>query len=226
MADTLATVTGKVRALLNDLDVQEYQDSVLLPYVGMAQSRLDAFLRSKGIERYRLEATVTVPAGVKALTLTSTPPLPADFVQPVVLHERAAGSTLVSDWRGMVQVREDLANTEQRELLGFWAWQGGAIRFAGATANREVQIDYLTVPPEVALPTDALPMIDSAEAVALLTAALVCGAKGAEAAKAGFERDYARERENLYATAIRQKQRRVLRREVYHPSRTRLPHIT
>jgi len=226
MADTLATVTGKVRALLNDLDVQEYQDSVLLPYVGIAQSRLDGFLRSKGIERYRLEATVTVPAGVTALTLTSTPPLPADFVQPVVLHERAAGSTLASDWRGMVQVREDLANTEQREFLGSWSWQGGAIRFAGATADREVQIDYLSVPPEVALPTDALPMIDSAEAVALLTAALVCGAKGASAAEAKFERDYARERENLYATAIRQKQRRVLRRKFYHPSRTRLPYIT
>lgn len=226
MADTLTTVTGKVRALLNDLDVQEYQDSVLLPYVGMAQSQLDSFLRAKGIEKYRLEATVTVPAGVTLLTLTSTPPLPADFVQPVVLHERASGSTKATDWRGMVQVREDLPNEEAREILGYWSWQGGGIRFVGATTAREVQIDYLNVPPEVALPTDVLPMIDSAEAIAALTASLVCGAKGADAAEAKFERRYLRERDNLYAAAMRQKQRRVLRRKFYYPSRSRLPYIT
>ncbi len=227
MPDTLATVCGKVRALLNDLDVQEYRDSVLLPYVGMAQSELDGFLASKGIERYRLEATVSVPAGTTVLSATSSPPLPGDLKQPIVLHERPAGSTNVSDWRGMVQIREDLPNREPGETLGLWGWQGGAIRFLGATTNREVQIDYLTVPPEVALPTDVLPMIDSAEALAYLTAAKVCLSKGADQAYAMFTREYARAREALYGAAMRQRQRRVLRRQQQTRGRfARSPYIT
>lgn len=236
MADTLGTVTGKVRALLNDPDVQEYSDSVLVPYVGMAQSQLDSYLRSKGIERYRLEANVTVPAGTTVLTLTTTPALPADLVQPIVLHERLSGSTRADDWRGMVQIREDLPNVIQSERLGFWSWQGGAIRFVGATTDRQIQIDYLNVPAEVALPADVLPMLDSAEALAYLTASLVCTSKGADQAAAAFYAGptpgvkaggYLLARENLYATAMRQKQRRVLRRKFYYPSRSsRLPYIT
>lgn len=236
MPDTLATVTAKVRALLNDLDVQEYSDSFLVTYVGMAQSQLDGYLRSKGIERYRLEANVTVPAGITVLNLTTTPPLPADFVQPVVLHERRSGSTRADEWVGMVQVRTDLPNLPTSERLGVWSWQGGSIRFLGATTDRQVQIDYLNVPAEVALPTDVLPMVDSAEALAYLTASIVCSAKGADAAAATFYAGpapnvrpggYLQARENLYATAMRQKQRRVLRRKFYYPARaSRTPYIT
>lgn len=227
MPDTLATVCGKVRALLNDLDVQEYRDSVLLPYVGLAQSELDGFLASKGIERYRLEAKVTVPAGTAVLTATSSPAFPADLRQPVVLHERPAGSTSADAWRGMVQIREDLPNREPGEVLGLWSWQGGAIRFLGATTDREVQIDYLTVPAEVALPTDVLPMIDSADALAYLTAAKLCLAKGADQAYAAFTGEYLKHRAVLYDAAMRQKQRRVLRRQPQTRGRfARLPYLT
>lgn len=216
MADTLATVTAKARAHLNDLDVQQYTDSFLVTYVGMAQSQLDQWLASKGIERYRYEGTVTVPPGVKVVSPTTTPSLPGDCRQPIVLHERPTGSTSADDWRGMVQVREDLPNAEPREILGFWCWQGGAIRFIGATASREVQIDYLSVPPEVALPTDVLPVIDSAEAVAYKTAELVTHAAGELEMAQSFERKYLKAANDLYTLAIRQKQRRVLRRPFYY----------
>lgn len=226
MADTLATVTAKVRAHLNDLDVQQYTDSYLVTYVGMAQSQLDQWLASKGCDRYRIEATVTVLAGTKVVNFTTSPALPADFQQPIVLHERKAGSTSANDWRAMVQVREDLPNLEPREILGFWSWQGGAIRFLGATTNREVQLDYLNVPAEVALPTDVLPVSDSAEAVAYKTAELVTHAAGELEMSQSFERKYLKAADNIYSLAMRQKQRRVLRRPFYYRGQKRSPFIT
>ena len=178
MADTLSTVTAKVRAHLNDLDAQLYADSFLLTYVGMAQSEFDAWLRSKGIEGYRSQALVTVPAGTTALSTTTTPALPANFFQPIYLHERVSGSTKNTDWVAMTQIREDLPNQDAKEQLEIWAWQGGQILFVGATTARQIQVDYLTTAAEVALPGDPLPVPDSAEAIALLTAALVTHAAG------------------------------------------------
>lgn len=227
MADTLGTVTAKTRALLGDLDVQLYDDAFLVTYVGMAQSQLDLRLAEKGIESYRLQATVTVPAGTVTLTKTTSPALPADFVQPIVLHERLSGSTNANDWSAMTQIREDIPNTDRGDSLGLWSWQGGAIRFIGATTAREVQIDYWSAPAEVALLTDALPVFDSSEAVAYLTASLVTQAAGelemAQAFYGGYDREFAK----LYGIAIRQMQRRPQRRKFYSSgSRSRLPYIT
>lgn len=228
MADTLATVTGKIRAKLGDLDAQLYDDAFLLTYVGMAQSELDGWLRSKGVERYRLDTTLTVPAGTTVLSATSTPALPSDFHQPITMHERPSGSTNVADWVPVTLIREDLPLSAQPgETLGVWCWQQGTIRFVGALTDRQVSIDYLTVPAEVALPTDVLPMSDSAEAVSALAAEKACRSAGASQAAAEFRAEYLAARDVLYSTAMRLKQRRVLRRKFYYPGRfVRAPYIT
>lgn len=233
MADTLSTVTAKVRALMNDLDAELYQDSFLVTYVGMAQSQLDQFLRGKGLQLYRKDHVLTVPAGATSLTLSSTPPLPSDFVTAIALHERAAGSTRPEDWIGMTQASDDLPNIVQGTTLGLWIQQGGALRFVGATTAREVQIDYMTVPAEVASPSDALPVADSAEAIALLTAHLVCVAMGETAMAAQFWSGsgsrlggYLLARDNLYSEALRRLP--PVRRKPWYSRRgpTRLPYIT
>ncbi|MBI4872714.1 MAG: hypothetical protein HY814_14240 [Candidatus Riflebacteria bacterium] len=227
MADTLGTATAKVRALLGDLDAQQYDDAFLVSYVGMAQSQLDLRLAAKGIERYRLQQTVTVPAGVTALTTTSTPPLPSDLIQPIVLHERRSGSMNANEWTAMTQIREDLPNVEASESLGVWSWQGGAIRFVGATTGREVQIDYVTAPVEVALLSDTLPSSNTAEAVAFLACALVMLPAGELEMHGTFLALYEREFTKLYEMGIRQKQRRPGRRKFYSSGpRGRLPYIT
>ena len=232
MADTLSTVTAKTRALLGDLEAQLYADSFLVTYVGMAQSQLDAFLASKGVARYRKEALITVPAGTVELTLTTTPALPADFVHAVALHERPSGSTKASDWIGMARVREDLPNLEQGETLGLWNEQGGALRFVGATTDRQVQLDYMCVPSEVALPGDTLPMANSAEALAYLTAYLVAESAGAHQAASRFwagpggrAGGYLLERDNLYTSELRRRPP-VRRGSPYRRRSARLPFIT
>lgn len=232
MADTLSTVTAKTRALLGDLDAQLYKDSFLVTYVGMAQSQLDAFLASKGVARYRKEALLTVPAGTTELTLTTTPALPADFVHAVVLHERPSGSTKASDWVGMRRVKDDLPNLEAGETLGLWNEQGGAIRFVGATTARQIQLDYMCVPAEVALPGDTLPMANSAEALAYLTAFLVADSAGAHQAASRFWAGpggrvggYLLERDNLYTAELRRRPP-VRRRSPFRRRASRLPFIT
>lgn len=232
MADTLSTVTAKTRALLGDLDAQLYKDSFLVTYVGMAQSQLDAFLASKGVARYRKEALLTVPAGTTELTLTTTPALPADFVHAVVLHERPSGSTKPSEWVGMNRVRDDLPNIDPGEALVLWNEQGGALRFVGATTDRQVQLDYMCVPAEVALPGDTLPMANSAEALAYLTAFLVADSAGAHQAASRFWAGpggrvggYLLERDNLYTAELRRRPP-VRRRSPFRRRASRLPFIT
>lgn len=227
MADTFGTVTAKVRAHLNDMDAQLYADSFLLTYVGMAQSQLDAWLRSKGVEYYRLRTTLTVPAGTTVLSATSVPALPSDFGQPVALHERTSGSTVASEWQAMTQVRERLPDVEQSDRLQLWCWQAGQIQFVGATTAREVRIEYLSMPEEADVPADALPVRDSAEAVAYLTASLVTHAAGELEMAQSFRAQYQQEAMRLYDLAMRQAQRRVLRRKFYYPGPSRrLPYIT
>ncbi|HQN09681.1 MAG TPA: hypothetical protein PK569_19115 [Thermoanaerobaculia bacterium] len=233
MADTLSTVTAKTRALLGDQDAQLYADSFLVTYVGMAQSQLDSFLAARGVARYRKEALITVPAGTTELTLTTVPALPADFVHAVVLHERPSGSTKASDWIGMSRVRTDLPNLIPVEWLGVWNEQGGALRFVGATTDRQIQLDYMCVPAEVALPGDTLPMANSAEALAYLTAALVAESAGAHQAATRFWSGptpgrlggYLLERDNLYSAELRRRPP-VRRGSPFRRRASRLPFIT
>lgn len=130
------------RAILNDQVGATYTDGVLLPYTQMAVEDLRLELQGSNIPLVnKTSEALTITAGVTDLGGPEGPALPVDFIEPMNLWERTAGT---EDNFVQMSRSQFLPKIDQiTSYLGVWSWQDQIIRFLGANNNIEVKIDYI-----------------------------------------------------------------------------------
>lgn len=88
---------------------------------------------------------ITITVGAISISTAGPPTLPADLIEPIMLEERASGSTSNSDFVRMKE-RRFLPNANAVSTLDFWSWQEDKITLIGATTAREVRIKGIKAP--------------------------------------------------------------------------------
>ena len=149
MAYTAKDRLDEAALFLNDANRSQYKYSVLLPFLKIAlQEAEDLFIANSVAFVMKESAVITVAAGATTLVL------PADFLLPIKLEERASGSTeLPSDMMEKTWTPDEIQQTSLR----YWKWDDGqVITFLGATSARDVGLQYYRSLTAVNVPDDVV----------------------------------------------------------------------
>jgi hypothetical protein len=131
-ADILQTVR---EVYLNDPQITQYTDTKILPYLKEAYGFLATDLEKNNIQcGHAISEPLLVKAGA-----TTFSEIPGNFMWPVALEERLAGSTDV--FIPMIQRRWP-PQVLQTDKLVYWTWNAEEFSLLGATTDREVLIYY------------------------------------------------------------------------------------
>jgi hypothetical protein len=91
---TYNDICVRVRSLLDDVPGAIYTNTFILPLINHAQGIIASELASAGVQEVRAtvvySGSTVVPAGMVAMTYSSTPALPANLIAPDRLMERKA----------------------------------------------------------------------------------------------------------------------------------------
>jgi len=142
------------------------------------------------------------------LTINPNFTLPSDFLFPLEMWERSAGSN--NPFGIMMQSEGSLSPRNQTYALGDWEWRGDAIWMNGAVNPRDVRLRYVAQFPNLVSPTidwnnTFVPIQDSQEAIADKIAARYTarlGGSQAQEARQNADRSILRLRQQV--TRIRQ----------------------
>jgi hypothetical protein len=150
---TAGQVMDRVASLMNDTAKTEYKYTNMLPYLNMAIDELLEELETiNAAVTNETAALITVAIGRVAITPTeslTTPHYPYDLMEIQSIGERLAGS---SD-PFVPMNRVEFMNTRAAGIsLVDWRWEDQTIKFVdtGATSAREVKIDYVRQPIQLA----------------------------------------------------------------------------
>ena len=168
MALVAATVLTETRALLNDYNGAIYPDQAILPFLDKAYRELQTRLAAYGYSAGR-ELAIPIPVPVGTSTLADGAGLPPDFLLPVELSERDAGSA-----DHYYPMTEGLWESDEKKqnALRFWVWREEVIHFIGALTPREVLLKYKKALPAILEPTSSILIFNSQTWLAQRTAAL------------------------------------------------------
>lgn len=137
MSFTLASITPRIRARLNDQIDAVYHDDLLLPYAQDATDELQGALELYGLlVLEKIGTIIPIPANTTRMAAL----LPADMLEPQRLEERLSGSTDL--FIPMVR-REWEPDILPSDSLRYWTYREEDIFFVGATQARDVKIYYL-----------------------------------------------------------------------------------
>lgn len=169
---TAGDVANNVGALLNDPKLTRFTFDKQLPYINMAYQELGEHLQYTNVSMTNeTSAIFKIPVGVIDIGGPTGPPLPADFVSPIVLYEKQTGTS------------EDFIEMTQKEFLPkiftltnalqYWCYQKQVVELLGALSPRDVQMDY-TATPFIKLVglNDQIPFINATSFMGFRSAAL------------------------------------------------------
>jgi len=146
-------------------------DSNLEPHLKEAMREIMRSFNEAGVSRLRMRADVNLTVGQTALTSSSSPALPTDFLEPIRLWERLTSGTYL-DFVQMVKVRDALPQNEpQSTNLIWWEWRNAALYFVGSTQAVTIRIDYYADVTALLDYGDAVPIDDINGPLGYLTAA-------------------------------------------------------
>lgn len=218
MSYTGLDVLGDASVLLNDPNKIAYPAAVMLPFLNIALQELNLELLENGASTDDATSsilTMNLTAGLTPTSITdsSTPALPADFLLPIEIHERLAGS---QEQFIILRQKESIPERVAQSNLIDWVYEGDVIKFVGATTARDIKILY-----QRSLST----ITDTALAVSLRgarlflssrTAALIAGILGGSEERSSILSDYATNALTKYLNAnIKESQNINVRRRPF-----------
>jgi hypothetical protein len=126
-------VMDEAAALMNDAGKLTWGYTQLLPYLQRAYRTLELNLFLNGVRSLQELSLVTfVPA------FTSEVVLPPDFVQPIAIGERAAGSD-----DGYNMVTESAWDQDLKvDSIYYWVWREDGLKVNAPNLDREILIRY------------------------------------------------------------------------------------
>lgn len=111
---------------------------------------------------------------------SSTPQLPNDLVLPLDLYERQSGTTNCGS--KMHQARTNLLSDSQQLFLVDWEWRADGIRTRGALQSQDLKIEGERQLPQLASPTDPVPIRGVLNAAAYFAAMIFSESRDGEVA--------------------------------------------
>lgn len=182
MAGTLSDVIRRVANLVNgppnavmpgaeNQPRRQFTDAQIQGLVNMAYSDCYLVLAERHVLALRAQAdVVAVPANTTSMTLTSTPALPTNFVEPIEMWEQIPGASF---WTTMRKVTEHLPmNTNAANLNGLWKWENQTLYLPGATGTLNLRFAYIFKLTEMTLPSDSVAIPDLVNPLAYFAASL------------------------------------------------------
>ena len=149
-----ADIMDRARVHLNDVGADIFNNDVLLPFLVSAWEELQSTMQAHGLPiMIETSSAIALPSGVIELgtsAVVPNPTLPANFIEPKAMYERAPGAM---QWEPMTEAHGIVESTMQPKL-GIWEWTGDYIKFIGSTANREILLRYLKGLPEIKAPPE------------------------------------------------------------------------
>lgn len=144
-------------------------DPEILGFMRMAYQDVVKGLRAAEVNVFLRQTTLVITAGTTAITRTSTPPLPSDFVRPYRI-----ATLLESDPANRTSIMRSTANSMQAvsdNAMGLFAWRDDSIQLSPSIAGYTMTIQYEALLPDITSPQDEIRIPDGATAVAMMTAA-------------------------------------------------------
>jgi hypothetical protein len=239
--NTASDILNRVRVIVNDSeiaggDVLTDTAPFTFPLLNAAFERVQMELAKVGVETQTDEAwLIALPAvptidpearliiddsGTRIIypnnvgnVLASSPQLPTNLILPLRLWERP---TATAGFTGppMRQANAGLLNLFQQTFLVDWEWQADGLRFRGATQSQDVKVKYEKQLPQLAAPTDAVPIRGVGNAAAYQAAKIFAASRGG-AILAEFKIEADAEIFLLQQVSARRRQRKQVRRNPY-----------
>lgn len=174
-------VMDRARVHLNDVSSDIFDNAVLLPFLTSAWEELQSTMQANGLPiMTETTSSIDIPAAFLSLSISSTPALPANFIEPKAVYERAPNETRWIDMReghGMI-------DSTMQPTLQVWEWTGDELKFIGAMNPRQILMRYLKGLPEITSENTDLPITGAKRYLALKTAAEAASDIGQNTARA------------------------------------------
>lgn len=161
------------------------------------------------------------PGATVALTLGSTPPLPADFVLPYTMQERTASSSdLFADMDESETI--PLPDTTAGATRGIWAYYQNQINLTTSTQAQDFRLSYEQRLSPFTLATDAVAIIGSVNVLSYKTAAYAAFSRGDNKNGARLEADYQMAVKRYLGTHVQGQQFKAGRRVPFGFTRSKI----
>jgi hypothetical protein len=167
MSYTVGDCITEAQALLNDQAGQLFTSTILLPYFKKAHDELGWRLDLSDVP-VLFEAFFEFPDFPPGTT--DLLPLPADFVEPIELHEKPAGS-LDPNYTLIVRVTF-LPDLTPDESFNFWSYTANDIHVIGNTTTRHVRMRYRYLIPTITGLSNPVIVVNAKTYLSSRTAAL------------------------------------------------------
>lgn len=151
-----------------------FTDSELKAFIDLAYDDCYLKLAERHVTQLRAQADVNaVPANTTAMSASSTPALPSNFVEPIELWEQIPGQSF---WTSMRKVTDHLPmNATQANMNGLWKWENQQVYFPGTTGTINLRFAYVFKLTALLLPGDSASIPDLVNPLSYLAASLALG---------------------------------------------------
>lgn len=153
------------KVYLNDPDAEKFDNTALLPLLSKAYDELQNELNintAKEVEE--------VSSLISVLAASTTLTLPSDYVSPIKLEERPAGSS--ESFIEVDKISELPDQEAAREEISYWIDRENEIKLGAPTTNREVRFTYVKSLTPITGTGTSIPIIGSKTFLAARTAEL------------------------------------------------------
>lgn len=144
-------------------------DAEILGFMRMAYQDVGKALRAAEATVFLRQTTISIPGNMTAVTRTSSPALPSDFVRPYRLAVLEGGDPN-NRW-SILRTSANAIQAAADDTMGLFAWRDDAIQFSPSATGYDLKIQYEATLPDITSPQDEIKISDGATAVALMTAA-------------------------------------------------------
>jgi len=210
MSKLASDVMDRVRACLNDVNVDLFSNAVLLPYLKIANDDLADELVDNGSTVNKEVATdFTVAAGVGSIAS------PADMIVPIELFEKDTGA-LDSSFK-LVTQKGFLPNVDNNSSsIGIWAWREQTVVFCKSSLSKVLRLRYYRIITEITSDGTIIELPFSLNYLAHHTAALAAEYIGQNSNKAAILEDQANQKLNkILKREVKQNQSGPVRRKAF-----------
>lgn len=175
---TATVVLDEARLLLNDVGAKLYTNTVLIPVLNKAYRELQQNFVDNSIATTKEQtAALTVLANTTVLNFTSSPPLPANLLYPIMLHEKFAGQA-DTEYSKMIE-RGWPPDLTRSDRLMYWTWEDDSIKLVGAIGTVVLRIRFYGSLAVIDNPSDSILILDAETFLAARTAAIAATVIGA-----------------------------------------------
>ena len=209
MTLTYAAFLSTVQGLLNDSSGEVWTATKVLPFATVANRQVQREFATRNIPTNKIRSSaITITSGTTSIATTTL----TDMIAPYQIWEKTSGMTDATYL--LMDAVDDLPWRDQTNNLTQWVWEGGVIKFVGATEDKQIVVSYECELSDITT-GGSFTIPNSPDSVAFYTAAMCARTKGDRAMASDYD---AQARDIIDKTAnqsVRAQQFNIRRRKAY-----------